>query len=134
MKPGPNRRAIIVGVFIFLGLAFLIGGILTIGNLHNTFVRKINVITIFDDVNGLQNGNNVWFSGVKVGTVSRINFYGKSQVRVSMKLDAKSQQYIRKDAKVKISTDGLIGNKIIVIYGGSSQAPEVESGDTLGIE
>lgn len=129
-----NKRAVIVGIFIFLGLAFLMGGILTIGNLHNTFVKKILITTIFDDVNGLQPGNNVWFSGVKVGTVNKITFSGKSQVQVTMKIDEKSQQYVRKDAKVKISADGLIGNKILVISGGSAAAPAVEDGDTLGYE
>ena len=51
-----------------------------------------------------------------------------------MNIEEHSHQFIRKDAKAKISTDGLIGNKIIVIYGGSLQAPEVETGDVLGIE
>lgn len=134
MKASKNRRATIVGLFIFMGIIFLLLGILTIGNLHNSFVKKIVVTTIFDDVNGLQAGNNIWFSGVKIGTVSKMHFYGKSQVKVLMKLDEKSQQYIRKDAKVKISTDGLIGNKIIVIYGGTSKAGPVQEGDTLGIE
>ncbi len=134
MSSEPKRRAIVVGIFIFLGLAFLLAGILTVGNLHSTFVKKIEVTAVFDNVNGLMKGNNVWFSGVKIGTVSKLSFYGQSQVRVGIKIDEKSQPFIRHDSKVKISTDGLIGNKIIVIYGGTAGAEMVMDGDTLGIE
>lgn len=131
MNSAVNKRAIIVGLFIIIGILFLIGGILTIGNLHSTFSKKLSISTIFGDVNGLQAGNNIWFSGVKVGTVKKIEFYGESQVKVVMNINTASKQYIRRDAKVKISTDGLIGNKILVIYGGTQLAPEVEDGDTL---
>jgi phospholipid/cholesterol/gamma-HCH transport system substrate-binding protein len=129
-----NKRVVIVGIFIFLGLGFLIGGILMVGNLHETFKKKIEVITLFDDVSGLQKGGNVWFSGVKIGVVSKLRFYENSKVEVIMKIETEAQQYIRKDAKVKIGTDGLIGNKILVIYGGTSAAPEVMEGDTLLVE
>lgn len=131
MNEPRNKRGIWVGVFIIVGLLFLVGGVLTIGNLHSTFQRKFTISTIFGDVNGLQAGNNIWFSGVKIGTVKKIEFYDKSQVKVIMNIEIADKQYIRKDAKVKISTDGLIGNKILVIYGGSSSAPEVEEGDEL---
>jgi phospholipid/cholesterol/gamma-HCH transport system substrate-binding protein len=86
------------------------------------------------DVNGLASGNNIWFSGVKIGTVKKMEFYGQSHVKVIMNINIESKQYIRKDAKVKVSTDGLIGNKILVIYGGSSTVPEIEEGDTLSNE
>lgn len=134
MSETTNKRAIIVGIFVFMGLLFLIAGVLMIGDLHETFKKKMQVISQFDDVNGLQTGNSIWFSGVKIGTVSSIDLYGESKVVVSLKIDIKAQQYIRKDALVKISTDGLIGNKILVIYGGTSQYAEVESGDTLAVE
>ena len=134
MNETSNRRPVIVGLFVLIGLTFLLAGILMVGNLHDTFQRKMEVISVFEDVNGLQTGNNVWFSGVKVGTVSSLHFYGKSQVSVSLKIETKAQVYIRKDAKVKISTDGLIGNKILVIYGGTSGFGEVEAGDTLLVE
>ena len=134
MNEKSNRRAVIVGVFVFLGLVFLILGILMVGNLHETFKKKIQVISIFDDVNGLQTGDNVWFSGVKIGTVSNLHLFGESKVVVRIKVDKNAQQYIRKDALVKISTDGLIGNKILVIYGGTAQFNEVEGGDTLSVE
>ncbi len=130
----PNKRAVIVGAFVILGLTFLIAGILVIGNIHQTFSKKMRVTTLFDDVNGLQKGSNIWFSGVKIGTVKKVDFYGASQVKVIMNIDQNAQQYIRKDAKVKISSDGLIGNKIIVIYGGTSKAGPVTEDDTLSVE
>lgn len=129
-----NKRAIAVGFFIIIGLLFLLGGVLTIGNLHSTFQKKMTISTVFGEVNGLASGNNIWFSGVKIGTVKKTEFYGKSQVKVIMNINSESKQYIRKDAKVKVSTDGLIGNKILVIYGGTFSVPAVEEGDTLSNE
>jgi phospholipid/cholesterol/gamma-HCH transport system substrate-binding protein len=126
-----NKRGIAVGLFIIIGLVFLVAGVLAVGNLHSTFQKKMTVSTVFGDVNGLATGNNIWFSGVKIGTVKKIEFYGTSQVRVVMNINIGAQQYIRKDAMAKISTDGLIGNKIIVIYGGTATVPEVQEGDTL---
>ncbi len=123
-----------VGLFVFIGLVFLAIGILTVGNLHETFTKKMRLAAMFDDVAGLQAGNNVWFSGVKIGTVKDLQFYGQSQVEVSLKIDSKVRKYIRKDAKVKIGTDGLIGNKILIIYGGTPAAAVVMDGDTLAVE
>lgn len=134
MNESPNKQAVIVGVFIFLGLIFLLAGILIVGNIRETFNNKMGVVSIFEDVSGLKEGNNVWYSGVKIGTVNNMNFFGKSQVEVSLNIATKAQKYIRKDAKVKISTDGIIGNKIIVIYGGTDDFAQVEEGDTLAVE
>jgi phospholipid/cholesterol/gamma-HCH transport system substrate-binding protein len=134
MEESSNKRAIIVGFFILIGLAFLAGGILVIGNLHETFAKKLQVTTMFDDVNGLKKGDNIWFSGVKIGTVKQVSFFNKSLVKVVMNIDEKAQEYIRKDAKVKVSSDGFIGNKILVIYGGTFKADVVTQGDTLGVE
>ncbi len=131
MNEQVNKRPVIVGLFILTGILLLIGGVMVVGNLHSTFSKKMTISTVFGDVNGLHSGNNIWFSGVKIGTVKKIEFYGESQVKVVMNINIESKQYIRKDAKVKISTDGLIGNKILVIYGGTSSAPEIEDGDTL---
>ncbi len=134
MNESPNKRAVIVGLFVIIGLAFLLGGVLVVGNLRQTFNSKIELVSRFDDVNGLQKGNNVWYSGVKIGTVGEMSFYGKSEVEVILNVETKARKYIRKDAKVKISSDGIIGNKILVIYGGSAQFAEVQEGDTLEVE
>jgi len=134
MKPGNNRRGIIVGIFIFLGLAIFIIAVLTLGTQHKTFEKAISVKAIFDNVNGLQKGNNIWYAGVKVGTIKKVMLTGNSLVEVTMNIEEHSSKFIRKDALAKISSDGLIGNKIIVIYGGTPQYPTIQPGDELKIE
>ena len=131
MDAKENRRAIIVGLFLALGLAIFIIGVFTLGGQSKSFAKSIHISAVFDDVAGLKPGNNVWFSGVKVGTIKEIRFIGPSEVRVRMSIDQNSQQYIHRNAGVHIGSDGLIGNKIIVIDGGSPQAPIVEDNDVL---
>ncbi|WP_026966014.1 MlaD family protein [Algoriphagus terrigena] len=128
---GENRRSVIVGIFVFVGIAILVVGVLTLGGQQKKFVKAIQLKTVFDDIGGLQTGNNIWFSGVKIGTVKKINFYGDAQVEVEMNVEEAVVEFIRKDSKATISSDGLIGNKIIVIYGGSTEVAQVEDGDRL---
>lgn len=134
MKPNNNRRAIIVGIFIFIGLAIFIIAVLTLGTQKKTFEKTMSIKALFDNVNGLQKGNNIWYSGVKIGTIKKVMLTGNSMVEVTMNIEEQSSKFIRKDALAKISSDGLIGNKIIVIYGGSPQSPAIQPGDVLAIE
>jgi phospholipid/cholesterol/gamma-HCH transport system substrate-binding protein len=134
MKTANAKRAVTVGIFVFLGIVIFILGILILGGQQRTFEKKIKLRAFFSNVGGLQKGNNVWFSGVKIGTVDKIEFKSNSQVEVIMKVEQEIQRYIRRNAKARISSEGLIGNKIVEIYGGSMNRPIVNSNDILGVE
>ena len=129
-----NKRQIIVGLFIIVGIAILIITIFTLGGQKKTFVKSIKINAIFDNVGGLIKGGNIWFSGVKIGTVKNIGFYGDSKVIVSMSIDKAVQPHIHKDAFAKIGSDGLIGNKIIIIYNSDTTKPSVDPNDFLQVE
>jgi phospholipid/cholesterol/gamma-HCH transport system substrate-binding protein len=134
MKPAQNKRSIIVGAFILLALAILIIAVLTLGGRNKLYERTITLSAVFNDVTGLQKGNNIWFSGVKIGTVDKVKVLGASKVLVMMKIEKRSRDFIVKDAKAKIGSDGLIGNRIVMIYGGTPGMPVVQSGDQLQTE
>ena len=104
MRSTNSNRAVIVGIFVVVGLIIMVLTILTLGSQRKTFDKSITVTAFFDNVNGLQKGNNIWFSGVKIGSISSMEFYAQTKVKVVMKLEEKAQQYIRKDAFVKLST------------------------------
>lgn len=134
MSTPKNKQAITVGFFITLGIIIFVVGIFTLGGQKKTFAASLPVTAVFNNVNGLQKGNNVWFSGVKIGTVKTIEFYGNSQVKVTLNIDRKAHEFIRKDTKAKISAEGLIGNKLVVLYGGTQQAGAIEGGENLQVE
>jgi phospholipid/cholesterol/gamma-HCH transport system substrate-binding protein len=134
MEPKENRRALITGIFLTLGLIIFIVGVFTLGGSNKAFSKNIHVNAVFSDVQGLKPGNNVWFSGVKVGTIGKMNFVGVGKVSVILTVDPDAQHYIHKNSGVRISSDGFIGNKIIIIEGGTPDAPIVAEGDTLQAE
>lgn len=134
MKSLKNNRTVIVGIFVFLALVILVVTIFTLGGQKKTFVKSFTINAIFTDVGGLLKGGNIWLLGVKVGTVKKISFYGNSQVLVTMSIEQSAQSQIHKDAMAKIGSDGLIGNKIIIIYGGTAAAPNIAKDDYLAVE
>ncbi|HEX5023675.1 MAG TPA: MlaD family protein [Agriterribacter sp.] len=134
MEATKYKRSVMVGLFVAIGIVIFLVGVFTLGGQQKAFVKTVSVAAVFDDVSGLQEGNNVWFSGVKIGTVKKIEFFNKSQVKVTLHIEHKAQPYIRKDAKAKIGSDGFIGSKIIVIYGGSPDSPAIKGNENLAIE
>lgn len=131
MRSSSSSRAVIVGIFTLLGVAIFAITILTLGSQRKTFTDSIVIKSYFGNVNGLQKGNNIWFTGVKVGTVRGVHIIETGTVEVKMNIDESAKDFIHTDARAKLSSDGLIGNKIIEIYGGTAQAPVIKSGDIL---
>src|SRR5690606_29185051 len=131
MSASENKRSVIVGLFVLIGIIILVAGILVLAGQQNRFSKTVTVTTVFDDVSGLKPGNNVWFSGVKIGTIKDIRFKNLQEVEIVMVIEEKSRGYIRKDAVAKIGSESFIGNKLIVIEGGSSEVPPIENGDVL---
>lgn len=129
-----NKRSVIVGAFVFLALVIFVLGVMTLGGQKSLFNKGATVNAVFTEVNGLQAGNNVWFAGVKVGTVQDISFQPDGRVKVAMNINKDYQSIIKKDAKAKVGADGFIGNKLVVLSGGSAAAPVVEDGTTLAVD
>jgi phospholipid/cholesterol/gamma-HCH transport system substrate-binding protein len=123
-----TKRNAKVGLFMLIGLIIFASGVLVISNMRKIFVQKIPAIAVFEDVAGLNKGNNVWYAGVKVGTVADLEFIPGKGVQVTFEIEEKSQKYIYKDADVKISSDGLIGSPILVISAGDIKSGTIESG------
>lgn len=123
-----------LGIFISIGIVVLILGIYFIGEKQQLFKSTFRVSGIFRDVNGLQAGNNVWFAGINVGTVEDILIESDTTVKVGVLIQESTRKFINKDAIASIGSDGLMGNKILIISPGTGRKMEIENNDTLKTE
>jgi phospholipid/cholesterol/gamma-HCH transport system substrate-binding protein len=133
MRESKGITTILTGIFVIAGIIILLTGVFIIGGKDKSFKHPILINAVFTDVNGLDKGSNVWYSGVKVGIVKKVSFVPNG-VEVSFSIEQDVQQKIRRDTRVKLGSDGLIGNRIIILYGGTATSPKIESGNTLKVE
>lgn len=120
-----------LGLFVITGLTFFVLAIYFIGNKQQMFGKTNQLTAIFDNVGGLQLGNNVRFSGINVGTVRGIEIINDTTINVEMQIDKKIFPFIKKDAIATIGSDGLVGSVIINIIPGKGNAAQVIPGDVI---
>ena len=126
-----QRFKIRLGLFVAGGLALFVVGIFIIGQQKNLFNPVFKITATFSNVSGLQVGNNVRFSGINVGTVDNIVIVNDRLVRVDMSIKKDVWQFIKTDCKVSLGSEGVIGDKLLIIGQGSSEAALVKEGQRL---
>jgi phospholipid/cholesterol/gamma-HCH transport system substrate-binding protein len=121
-----------LGIFVMIGLAFLLVTLYLIGSNQNLFDQTFEVKATFHNVNGLMKGNNVRFSGIDVGTIKKVEIVSDTTVKVTMVIKNDVHSFIKKGSIATVGTDGLMGNKLVNISNPSSGSGEiVEEGDML---
>ena len=126
-----NFRKILLGLFIVLGAALFIVAIFIIGSKENLFTDTFTLHSEFETVSGLTEGNSVRFAGINVGSVEKIEIQGSNKVLVTMTVESNVKRFIKKDSEVTIGSEGLVGNKIVTISGGTATHSSVDSDDYL---
>lgn len=121
-----------LGIFISIGLIILVAGIYFIGDTKKLFSSTFRISAEFKDVKGLQVGNNVRYAGINVGTIDNIEIITDTMVIVDMIVEKKTQKFIKTDSKAIIGTDGLMGNKIMIITSGSAGKRKINDNETIG--
>jgi phospholipid/cholesterol/gamma-HCH transport system substrate-binding protein len=129
--PSKTINNIKLGIFVISGLVLMIALLYFIGKNGSLFNPSFLLKTHFRNVQGLQQGNNVRYSGIQAGAVKKITVLNDTVIEITMTIDNSFKNVIRKSAMTSISTDGFVGNKIINITPGSILAPTVNENDVL---
>jgi len=131
METHTQKFKVRLGLFVAGGLAIFILAVFIIGKQKNLFNPVFKLTTTFNNVSGLQVGNNIRFSGINVGTVDNIVIVNDSTVRVYMLVRKAVQEFIKSDCVVAIGSEGLIGDKLLIITQGNANSPLAKDGQHL---
>lgn len=130
MEISVNQK-IKTGAFVILCLLLLLAIIFLIGRQKNMFGETFAVYANFKNISGLKEGNYVRYAGINAGTVDNISILNDTTVVVMMLLKKDIKPYIKEDGVASIGSDGLMGDKLVVISPGSPSAPLVKTRGTI---
>jgi phospholipid/cholesterol/gamma-HCH transport system substrate-binding protein len=121
------------GVFVISAVLLFGAGLFLIGDRQNAFSRHHDFYTQMSNVNGLAPGSKVRVSGFDAGEVTSLQIPDRpsGKFRIKLHVDKKLNNLVREDSVVSVESDGIVGDKFLLIHDGSDQSPEAKSGDTL---
>lgn len=120
-----------LGLFVMTGIGLFVLGIFIIGKQKNLFNPVFKLTANFQNVSGLQVGNTVRFSGINIGTVDNIKFVNDTTVNVEMLIKKEVQRFIKSDSNAGIGSEGIIGDKVVVISQGDFTSKIVRNGQMI---
>lgn len=130
-KPTDKKNYLISGIFISILLLVVMVTIFMLNKENPLFSSKIYVKTLVKSAQNLKDGAAVQLKGIKVGSVSSIEFKDLDTLQITLGVNAKYHEWIKKDSAISFKTQGVLGDKFLEIAGGTIESPVVEDGDIL---
>lgn len=124
-----------VGVLVLATIVILVVFILSVTGDISPFTEKLTIRTRFSAAEGLKRGDEVRLSGKRIGKVDAVELggipttRGEKTIVVTMFIDAdEAKGLVRTDSTATLVQQGFLGDKVIDISAGTTQATEVQDG------
>ncbi len=128
-----KNHNVIVGVFITAAIVLFGVALFLIGDQHKAFRHHVVFYTNFQNVDGIPKGSTVRVDGIDAGELEAIEIPSSpsQKFRLKMNVDDRLRGLIREDSLVTVETEGLVGDKFLLIQGGTDRASEAAPESTL---
>ena len=128
-----KNHNVIVGIFVTAAIVLFGACLFLIGNQHKAFNRHVVFYTNFQNVDGIPKGAKVRVDGMDAGEVENVEIPSRpaQKFRLKMKVEDRLHGLIREDSVVTVETEGLVGDKFLLIHSGTDRSPEAPPESTL---
>ncbi len=128
-----NRINLAVGIVVTLAFILFGTALFLVGNQHKAFRRHIDFYTELTNVEGIGKGAKVRVDGMDGGQVQDliIPLSPGQKFRLKMTIDERLLGLVREDSIVSVETEGLVGDRFLLIRNGTERSPIARPGFTL---
>jgi phospholipid/cholesterol/gamma-HCH transport system substrate-binding protein len=130
-KRRDHARRIRAGLFAIIAASLGALAILAFGGLRVLRGGDVYRVDYEGTVYGLEDGANVYMSGVRVGTVDALEVSPDDPRRVRVRIVVRRGTPVRADTRAMLQFAGITGLKVIYLRGGSPAAPPLPPGSTI---
>jgi phospholipid/cholesterol/gamma-HCH transport system substrate-binding protein len=133
-----TKEQLRVGGIIVVSMVLIAVGLYKLGQAANLFSRRYELIAFLPEAAGLREGGSVMVAGQLAGTVKKIDFLPVDNdttrnLRLTLTLDERLSEQVRRDSRARIRTLGLLGDKVVDIAPGTPRTQPLRKGDTISI-
>ncbi|MDR1084871.1 MAG: MCE family protein [Deltaproteobacteria bacterium] len=115
-----------VGLFVLAALAVVVWMALRLGVFSGFGSDYYTISAVFDEASGLKVGVAVEVAGINVGRVANVSLYGSNRALVTMAI--LNNVHLSDDSRAVIRAQGVLGDKFVEIFPGSSAGAPLTSG------
>lgn len=127
-----KAREIRVGLFVSLGMLLILGAVLILGGSESFFTRTNKYHVYLENAEGLIPGAKIMLSGLQVGTVTGVDISkSDTRIRADFQVVLKYTDWLRQDSQAEIATQGMLGDKFIQLYPGTSNSKKLEDNSEI---
>ena len=128
-----RSRDLTVGIFLIAGVILFACAIFLISSQHGAFAPHFDIYTELGDLDGLTKGAKVQVAGLGAGEVTDIAIPKApgTPFRIRLRIDDRFHPLVRTDSFVTIATQGVVGDKFLLIHPGTARSAEASAGSTL---
>ena len=124
---------VVVGIFVTAAIVLFGACLFLIGDQHKAFNHHVVFYANFKSVDGLPKGAKVRVDGMDAGELVNIQIPPSpaQKFRLKMNVEDRLHGLIREDSLVTVETEGLVGDKFLLIHSGTDRSPEAPPESTL---
>lgn len=120
-----------VGIYVIVFIAVILSLLIYIGIKKDLFENKVAFFVTSNTGEKIERGIPVKLSGFKIGQVTGLNLDNIDYVKIEIEVLEKYCKWFRRDSKIILEQEGIIGNTYLKLIPGSENSRALDPGSAL---